>query len=78
MALGGQVTNPTIAVTMTGVLTFTCLVDAHVNVSPSTPLPMGQSGMTPTYFVMTCPTCGTRYLIEVNAGQIGCSVTQTS
>lgn len=78
MALGGLVPAPTLTVSTTGVLAFTCLVDAHAIQSPSTPIPVSQTGTQTTYFAITCPTCGTRYLVEVIAPQVMTSVQQTS
>lgn len=78
MALGAYVPSPTLTVSTTGVLAFTCLVDAHAIQSPSTPIPVSQSGTQTTFFAIACPTCGTRYLVEVIAPQVMATVQQTS
>lgn len=73
MALGDQVPVTTLTTNFQATATFTCKVDGHVNtLGPGTVAP-GTS-----YFNQTCPTCGTRWLVQVQVQQVGVVITQTS
>ena len=78
MALGGIADDAALNLTVSAVLTFTCLVDATRVVSPSTHLPPPPTGGQTRYFAMACPTCGTRYLIVLDSPAPLVRVQQTS